>query len=122
AEAGCLWAADAAEFLVGKAVPFRTAYAAGRALVEAWARAAGPGGGFGRNPSVAGLIASLGEPGLAALHTAWSGVQPGELAPYLSLEACVARRDLVGGPAPARCAAEIGRLLSFVERERLGLG
>ena len=42
AEDGCLWAADAAEFLVLRGVPFRTAYAAGRKLVEARAAAAGP--------------------------------------------------------------------------------
>ncbi len=117
AESGCLWAADAAEFLVSRGIPFRTAYAAGRALVEAWVRAA-EGGGFGRNPAIAGVIAALGEAGLAGLHPAWAGVSPGELVPYLSLEACIARRDLVGGPAPARTASEIGRLAAFTKSER----
>jgi argininosuccinate lyase len=110
AEAGCLWAADAAEYLVlRQGVPFRTAYAAGRALVEAWEAAKTPQG-LGRSPSTAGLIARLGTKGLAALHPAWQGVDVQALASWLALDACVARRELPGGPAPARARAEIGRL------------
>lgn len=117
AEEGCLWAADAAEFLVLRGVPFRTAYAAGRRLVEAW-RSAASGGGWGRVPAVSGLIARPGPAGLEALHPAWKGVLPVEIAPYLSLEACLGRRDLPGGPAPQRCAREIERLLTLVAEKR----
>jgi argininosuccinate lyase len=121
AEDGCLWAADAAEFLVLKGVPFRTAYAAGRKLVEARAAVAGPAK-LGRSPAVGAVIADLGAAGLSALHDAWKGADPGELARYLSLDACVARRDLVGGPAPSRAAAEIERLRSFASEKRKALG
>jgi len=120
AEDGCLWAADAAEFLVLRGVPFRTAYAAGRKLVEARAAAAGPAK-LGRSPAVGAVIADLGVEGLAALHDAWKGVDPGELARYLSLDACIARRDLVGGPAPSRACAEIERLRRFASEKRVTL-
>jgi argininosuccinate lyase len=115
AEDGCLWAADAAEFLVLKGVPFRTAYVAGRKLVEARAAALGK---LGLSPSVDALIADLGAAGLAALHEAWKGVDTGELARYLSLDACIARRDLVGGPAPGRARSEIERIRGFVAEKR----
>lgn len=117
AEDGCLWAADAAEFLVLRGVPFRTAYAAGRKLVEARAAAAGPSR-LGRSPAAGAVIADLGAAGLAALHPAWQGVDTGELSRYLALDACIARRDLVGGPAPARVKAEIERLRGFVQDRR----
>ena len=120
AEDGCLWAADAAEFLVLRGVPFRTAYAAGRKLVEARAAAAGPSR-LGRSPAVGAVVADLGAEGLAGLHDSWRGVDPGELSRYLSLDACVARRDLVGGPAPARTLPEIGRLRAFSAEKRAGL-
>jgi argininosuccinate lyase len=117
AEDGCLWAADAAEFLVLKGVPFRTAYAAGRKLVEARAAAAGPAK-LGRSPAVGAVIADLGADGLGALHPVWKGIDPGELSRYLSLDECIARRDLVGGPAPSRARAEIERLEAFVAEKR----
>ena len=117
AEAGCLWAADAAEYLALRGVPFRTAYAAGRALVEAWAAASGPGG-LGRSPSSAGLLAKLGGEGLAALHPAWAGTGIPELAAHLSLDACVARRDLPGGPAPKRNIEELRRLGELIAAAR----
>jgi len=117
AEDGCLWAADAAEFLVLKGVPFRTAYAAGRKLVEARSAASGPAK-LGRSPAVGAVIADLGAEGLSSLHGAWVGVDPGELARYLSLDECIARRDLVGGPAPSRAAAEIQRLRGFAAAKR----
>jgi len=120
AEDGCLWAADAAEFLVLKGLPFRTAYVAGRKLVEARAAAAGPAK-LGRSPAVGAVIADLGAAGLEALHEAWKGVDPGELARYLSLDACVARRDLVGGPAPSRARTEIERIRGFVAGKRTTL-
>ncbi len=114
AEEGCLWAADAAEYLVMKrGVPFRTAYAAGRALVLAW-EAARSGGAFGRSPAVAGLLAALGDAGLAGLHPAWEGCDAGDLARHLALEACVARRSMTGGPAPAAVEAAIGALRGFI--------
>jgi argininosuccinate lyase len=121
AEDGCLWAADAAEFLVLRGVPFRTAYAAGRRLVEARAAAAGPSK-LGRSPAVGAVIADLGVEGLSSLHPAWQGVDPGELSRYLSLDACILRRDLVGGPAPSRTLSEITRLKAFVAEKRAGLG
>jgi argininosuccinate lyase len=117
AEDGCLWAADAAEFLVLRGVPFRTAYAAGRKLVEARAASAGPAK-LGRSPAVGAVIADLGAAGLSALHPAWQGVDPGELSRYLSLDECIARRDLVGGPAPSRASAEIERLKAFAAEKR----
>ncbi|MGA2548017.1 MAG: argininosuccinate lyase [Rectinemataceae bacterium] len=120
AEDGCLWAADAAEFLVLQGVPFRTAYAAGRKLVEARAAAAGPAR-LGRSPAVGAVIADLGGEGLGDLHAAWRGAEPGELSRYLSLDACIERRDLVGGPAPARTRLEIERLQSFVAEKRAAL-
>jgi argininosuccinate lyase len=120
AEDGCLWAADAAEFLVLKGVPFRTAYAAGRKLVEARAAAAGPAR-LGRSPAVGAVIADLGAEGLGALHAAWQGADPGELARYLALDACIARRDLIGGPAPARTRAEVERLKAFVAEKQSAL-
>jgi argininosuccinate lyase len=121
AEDGCLWAADAAEFLVLKGVPFRTAYAAGRKLVEARAAAAIPSR-LGPSPSVGALVSDLGAAGLAALHDAWKGADAGELTRYLSLDACVERRDLVGGPAPSRAREEIERLRSFAAGKRKSLG
>ncbi len=121
AEDGCLWAADAAEFLVLRGVPFRTAYVAGRKLVEARAAAAGPAK-LGRSPAVGAVIADLGSQGLGALHPAWNGVDPGELARYLALDACIARRDLIGGPAASRSSAEIERLRAFVAAKRAALG
>ena len=115
AEEGCLWAADAAEYLViKKGVPFRRAYAAGRELVLAW-ESARAGGAFGRNPAIAGLLAALGDSGLAALHPAWQGTDPGDLTRYLRLDACVARRDQTGGPAPSAVAAQLEALRSFVQ-------
>ena len=120
AEDGCLWAADAAEFLVLRGVPFRTAYAAGRKLVEARAAAAGPSK-LGRSPAVGAVIADLGVEGLGALHSAWTGVDPGALSRYLALDACLARRDLVGGPAPSRARSEVERLGGFVAQKRASL-
>lgn len=117
AEAGCLWAADSAEFLVLKGVPFRTAYAAARALVEAYAGAKG----FGRVPPIAGLLASLGEEGLSALHPAWTGVCLVDLVPYLSLEACLERRKGPGCPAPEEVAKELERLSAFLAEAKAAL-
>jgi hypothetical protein len=70
---------------------------------------------------VGAVIADLGAEGLGALHEAWKGVDPGELARYLALDACIARRDLVGGPAPERALAEIERLRAFVAGKRAAL-
>ena len=117
AEAGCLWAADAAEYLALRGVPFRTAYAAGRALVEAWVSASGSGG-LGRSPAAAGLLAALGTAGLAALHPAWEGVDLQDLRAHLELDACIARRDLPGGPAVPRVRAELTRLESVIAAAR----
>jgi argininosuccinate lyase len=122
AESGCLWAADAAEYLVLRlGVPFRTAYAAGRKLVEAWSAAAASGR-WGRTPALQGLLANMGSQGLSALHPAWAGAGLGELAAYLSLDACIARRDLPGGPASARVEAELARLGIFIDEATKRLG
>ena len=56
----------------------------------------------------------MGDAGLAALHAAWQGTDPGDLARYLRLEACVARRDAVGGPAPRAVAEQIAAVRAFV--------
>ncbi len=116
AEEGCLWAADAAEFLVLRNTPFRTAYAAAKALVEAYTGVRG----YGRCPSIAGVIAGLGQAGLAALHPAWANVPLAELVPWLSLDACVQRRQGIGSPGSAATAGEIARLKAFAAAQAAG--
>lgn len=110
AEAGCLWAADAAEFLVLKGRPFRTAYAAARALVEAYLASRG----YGRIPSIAGVLAGLGQEGLEALHPDWRGVGLQEIVPWLTLEACLGRRQGSGAPGSEAVAREARKLRAFV--------
>ncbi len=106
ASGGFAWATDAAEILVGRGLPFRTAYGAAKALVEA-CRAQGL-------ETVEGLDAAA----LAAVHPAFAEIGAAALAARFEPEALVAARDLVGGPAPARCAVEIDRILDLVARER----
>jgi hypothetical protein len=91
-----------------------------RSLVEARAAAAGPAK-LGRSPAVGAVIADLGAEGLSSLHPAWKSVDPGELSRYLALDECIARRDLVGGPSPARTRLEIERLNAFVAEKRRAL-
>jgi len=107
---GYSWATDAAELLVAEGLPFRTAYAAGKQLVEACRKAGGE--------SVGDLPIAV----LEAVHPAYAALGPAALAIRFSPEAIVAARDLPGGPAPARCATEIGRLEAFVAAARVGLG
>jgi argininosuccinate lyase len=117
AEAGCLWAADAAEFLVLRGRPFRTAYAAARALVEASLAEEGRGG----RATIAETLAALGDRGLGALHPDWAGIGVVELAPWLSLEACIARRRSTGSPGAEATGLEARRLGGFVEAARAKL-
>ncbi|MDA8409957.1 MAG: argininosuccinate lyase [Treponema sp.] len=105
---GFAWATDAAELLVTKGVPFRTAYGLGKALVEA-CRARGLDD-----------VAGLSREELAAVHPVLGELGAAALAERFSPSACVAARDLVGGPAPARTRAEIGRLRRFMAAEGRG--
>jgi argininosuccinate lyase len=120
AESGCLWAADAAEFLVARSSPFRTAYAAARALVEAYLLACeGPGD---RLLPISDFLSGLGTEGLSALHPDWVGVAPAELAPWLSLEACVERRQSTGGPGSVAVAKGLADLRAFLAGDGEGPG
>jgi argininosuccinate lyase len=110
ASGGFVWATDAAELLVGKGVPFRTAYAAAKGLVEA-CRERGL-----EDP------ASLESSTLAAVHPVFGEIGPAALAARFAPAAIVAARDLVGGPAPARCATEIERLAAWLSLRRAELG
>ena len=44
-----------------------------------------------------------------------AGIKAVDLAEYLKPAACVSRRCLVGGPAPARTTEEIARLRRFIQ-------
>ena len=101
-EAGFAEATDLAELLVAKGVPFRDGYAATKAAVAA-ATAKGVG------------LAALGDSDLAAASDAFAkaGIKAADLSEYLRPAACVARRCLVGGPAPVRVREEITRLRAF---------
>jgi len=101
-ESGFAEATDLAELLVAKGVPFRDGYAATKAAVAA-ATAKGAG------------LAALGDSDLAAVSDAFAkaGIKAADLADYLKPAACVARRCLVGGPAPVRVREEIARLRAF---------
>ena len=96
---GFLEATDVAEYLVLKGVPFRTAYQAAKALVQ---RCLAQGLRLGQ----------LGAPDVVAESGVFAeaGVSWRELQAYLEPEACVARRNQTGGPAPARTREEIRRL------------
>jgi len=103
---GFAWATDAAELLVTKGVPFRTAYGIGKKLVEA-CRSKGL-------DDVGGLDGEE----LASVHPLLAEMGAAALAERFSPEACVAARDLPGGPAPNRTLAEIARLGEFVTERR----
>lgn len=102
-DAGFAEATDLAELLVSKGVPFRDGYAATKAVIAA-ATAKGVG------------LAALSDADLAAVSGAFAqaGIKAADLSAYLKPGACVARRSLVGGPAPVRAAEEIARLRRFV--------
>ncbi len=103
-ESGHPEATDLAELLVVKGVPFRDGYAATKSAVAV--------------ATAAGLrLTSLSDADLAKASDAFSraGIKAADLATYLAPAACVARRNLVGGPAPVRTAEEIARLRKFVE-------
>jgi len=98
-EAGFSEATDLAELLVVKGVPFRDAYAATKAAIAS-ATAKGVN------------LSSLGDAGLTAASEAFAmaGLEASGLAEYLKPASCVARRNLIGGPAPQRVREEIARL------------
>lgn len=102
-EIGFAEATDLAELLVAKGVPFREGYAATKAAVAA-AAAEGVG------------LAGLSDADLAAASGAFAeaGIRASDLTAYLRPEACVGRRDGVGGPAPDRTREEIARLRAFI--------
>lgn len=97
-------ATDLAELLVARGVPFRDGYAATKAAIAA---------AVSKKASLSGLD----DAELATVSPAFrqAGISAGDLASYLSPEACVARRNLAGGPAPERVTEEISRLRAFVE-------
>jgi argininosuccinate lyase len=98
-ESGFSEATDLAELLVVRGVPFRDAYAATKSAIQA---ASARGSSLGH----------LGDDELAAASAAFAqaGLKAAELDDYLKPSACVARRNLVGGPAPGRVVEEIARL------------
>lgn len=106
-DSGFAEATDLAELLVVKGVPFRDAYGATKAAIAA-AVAKGIS------------LASFDDVALAGASPAFAaaGIRAADLASYLTPAACVARRALVGGPAPARVREELSRLLAFVEAAR----
>ncbi len=102
-ETGYAEATDLAELLTRRGVPFRDGYAAAKAAV---AKASAEGK----------ALSGLGDADLAAASPAFAaaGVAASSLSEYLAPMACVARRDLPGGPAPARVREELARLKAFV--------
>ena len=105
---GFAWATDAAELLVTKGVPFRTAYGLGKALVE-----------LCRSKGLDD-VAGLSREELATVHPVFGDIGAAALAERFSPSACVAARDLVGGPAPERTREEVARLRRFVAAARGG--
>lgn len=108
-EQGFSEATDLAELLVLNGVPFREGYQATKAAV---ALASEKGGG----------LAELDDTELALASDAFekAGIKAASLASFLAPGACVARRDMVGGPAPRRVLEEIARLRGFVVSGRKG--
>jgi argininosuccinate lyase len=106
-ETGFAEATDLAELLVVKGVPFRDAYAATKSAIAA------------ATVKGAGLWA-MDDAELSKASTAFAqaGIKAADLAEYLEPGACVSRRCLVGGPAPARTTEEIARLKEFVVTSR----
>ena len=110
AKGGFAWATDAAELLVTRGLPFRTAYGLGKALVDA-CRARG-----------LEEVSGLSREELSEVHPLLGEIGAETLAKRFLPESCVAARDLPGGPAPARTRAEIERLRGFVAAGRARLG
>ncbi|MCE5257113.1 MAG: argininosuccinate lyase [Spirochaetaceae bacterium] len=100
-------ATDLAEFLVGRSVPFRSAYQAAKAIVNQC---------IDRDCQIRDLDGAQ----IAAAHPSLQDMKfdMEELADYLRPEACVARRIQTGGPAPGKTMEEIDRLRRFVAEER----
>jgi argininosuccinate lyase len=93
-EGGFAEATEAADFLVRRGVPFREAHGAAARLVREAERR-----GLNR-------LADLPDAVLPAVHAAFDSSLRASLAP----EAAVRARDLAGGTAPRRVAAELRRL------------
>lgn len=102
AETGFLEATDIAELLVLKGIPFRSAYGAAKQAVLSCLS-------LGLRP------ADLSDQDLTGISPLFSkaGIRAEDLTAYLDLDACVARRNGTGGPAPERTKAEIARLRAF---------
>ncbi len=107
ANEGFLEATDVAEYMVLKGIPFRTAYAAAKNVVMLCL-------------DLKCRPADLSTESIQSAHPALGAekITREELAAYLDLEACVARRDQTGGPAAPRTTEEIARLRAFVASER----
>lgn len=107
ARSGFLEATDIAELLVLKGIPFRSAYGAAKQAVLTCLS-------LGLRP------ADLSDADLTGISPlfAQAGIRAQELAAYLDLDACVARRNGTGGPAPQRTRDEILRLRAVVAASR----
>ena len=97
-------ATDLAELLVTKGVPFRDAYAATKSAI-----------GIATEQRIP--LSALTDEQLARTTSAFAqaGIKAADLQAYLEPAACVARRNLVGGPAPERVLEELARLRAFVD-------
>ncbi|HEY9053297.1 MAG TPA: argininosuccinate lyase [Rectinemataceae bacterium] len=100
---GFLDATDAAEYLVAKGLPFRTAYQAAKELVAIALDS-------GRK------LSELSDDDLERVRVAFSApaFSPDEFKAYLEPRACVDRRNQTGGPAPERVREELARLSAFL--------
>ena len=96
-------ATDLADYLVGKGVPFRDAHHVSGVLV---------GKCVHEGRALSGL--TLDE--LRSAHPAFDA----DVYEAISLEACVNRRSLRGGPAPASVRQSISRAEQWLERRRAG--
>lgn len=103
-QSGHAEATDLAELLVTKGVPFRDAYAATKSAI---AMATGK----------AVALSSLTDADLVRASDAFNQahIRAADLQEYLKPAACVARRNLAGGPAPARVVEELARLRGLID-------
>ena len=101
ASMGFINATDCADWLVGKGIPFRDAYRITGTLV--------------------GICVDAGRP-LEALtleeFRAVSTVFDESVYEALDLDACVARRNVPGGPAPGSVRVQLAQLESFIKEQR----
>jgi argininosuccinate lyase len=103
-QTGYAEATDLAELLVTKGVPFRDAYAATKAAIAIATEKNMP-------------LFALTDADLVRATDAFSRtrIKAADLHDYLRPAACVARRNLIGGPAPERVHEELARLRNFVD-------